>query len=152
MIQASDLQDATLAIDATGIGRDIMAMFNNAHKSGLLGEWWPIAYVITGAGVGESSAAAPKGYFRVSKTDLVARLIATLEQKTLVVPAALPDAEHLERELANFRRTITKRGLATYAAEGTREHDDLVSALMLSMWRENPHSDARRVAATVPAA
>jgi hypothetical protein len=144
MLSASGLEDALLAIDCTGIGRAIYLMFTNAKDKGRLGRFYPIPYVIAGSGeTGESR----RGFFRVLKVDLVAKLIEAMEGDLIDIPASLHDAAHLERELSNFRRKVTQKGAQTYAAEGTREHDDLVTATMLAIFRENTYTQPRRMAA-----
>lgn len=151
MMQTSGLEGAILAIDATGIGRAIYELFYNAWRHDLLGELRPIPYVVVGNG--ESTFRTK--YRRVVKEDLVGKLIVALENQLLAIPSGLAYAADLELELANFRRTIKKKGAASYAADGTREHDDLVSSLLLSMWRHNPYVEPRKVAApalVVPAA
>jgi hypothetical protein len=146
MLVASGIEEAVLAVDATGVGRDVWKMFDAAYRNTEADslKQWPIPYFITGTG---ESTFGPNKYRRVTKVDLVGKLIAVLEGQLLEIPASLAHAADLERELANFRRTIAKKGQATFAANGTREHDDLVSALMLSLWHRHTIVEPRYAAA-----
>lgn len=144
MLTASGLEDALLAIDCTGIGREIYHMFTNAKDAGRLGNYYAHPYVIAGSG---ESGESPRGFYRVLKVDLVGKLIAALEGHLIDIPTGLHDAAHLERELSNFRRKVTQKGLQTFAADGAREHDDLVVALMLGIYRANLYTQPRRIAA-----
>jgi hypothetical protein len=47
--------------------------------------------------------------------------------------AALPHAEVLVRELQAFKVEITEAGTETYGGKG--QHDDLVLAVALAVWR-----------------
>lgn len=73
------------------------------------------------------------GSWNVPKRDLVAVLQVLLQANLLRWSTKLPLAPRLERELADFRVTITKARNETFGAEAS-QHDDLVLAVMLAAW------------------
>jgi hypothetical protein len=70
---------------------------------------------------------------RVPKRDLISTMSVLLEQRRLRIPRSLPIADLLTKELQEFKRTVTKVGNDTYAAERD-QHDDMVLALALACW------------------
>ncbi|HVK13905.1 MAG TPA: hypothetical protein VM597_34500 [Gemmataceae bacterium] len=83
---------------------------------------------------GHRAECGTDGVWRVPKADLVTALQLALQGRRLVVPAALPDAEVLARELFAFR---AKPATADPAAVDWREgrDDDLVLAVALAVWQ-----------------
>ena len=117
---------ATLIIDSTGVGRAVLDQFRAAGLA-------PVAVTITG---GDRVTRAGNEW-HVPKRDLVAAVQVALQNGQLQIAQALPLAETLRAELANFRMTISLSGHDSYGA-GTpwREgaHDDLVLATALATW------------------
>jgi hypothetical protein len=65
--------------------------------------------------------------------------LTALESGRLRIAADLPLGPALQRELAAFKAKIGRNGHASF--EGAGEHDDLVIALALGVWRaEAVHS------------
>ena len=60
--------------------------------------------------------------------------MAALESGRLKVAQGLRHGEALVRELRDFRVTVTSPGRTAYG--GASEHDDLVIAVGLAVWRE----------------
>lgn len=137
LLGTEPLGEAILVLDATGVGRGVVDMFNEAYHAGKLGRWWPVPITITG---GQEAHG-----LNVPKQDLVAALQAPLQLGRLKVAKGLPAGDLLEKELLAFRAKITSAGNATYEAERERDHDDLVIALALSVWRENHYVEPRWV-------
>lgn len=118
-----DMAGARLVIDATGVGRPVLDLF---RASGLD----PTAVTITGA----DRAAGNFRSARVPKRDLVNVVLLALQADTLHIPAELPHAATLGRELGEMRRKISTNGHDTYGVWQDGEHDDLVLALALALW------------------
>ena len=119
------LADASLTVDATGVGRGVMDLFNDATRDGGLPSW---AYPIT--------ITAPL------KRDMVSRVQALLQSGRLLIAKGLPLGEQLERELVGFRAKNSTAGHTTYEAVTSAVHDDLVTALCLAVW--NPGRSMNR--------
>ena len=121
------LGKATLVLDATGVGRPIVDMFNAAGL-GLK----PIAVQVHGG----SATNYDKGTWHVPKRDLVSSAKRLLGEKSLRIAEGLQHGETLTTELQNYRVAINiATGHDSYDAwrhEGS--HDDLVFALCLTTW------------------
>lgn len=70
----------------------------------------------------------------VPKRVLVSRLDAAMHLGELTFAKELREAPALEQELKDFNRHVTEAGRSVYAArEG--QHDDLVLAVAIALWR-----------------
>jgi len=129
-----------LVVDATGVGRAVLEMLRPLIRCPLL------EVTIT---TGEEERACGGGRWHVPKRDLVAGVSAELGAKQLRVAAALPDAAVLLQELRQFRMKISAAGRDTYSAWREGDHDDLVLAVALALWRARrvvkPVNGARRL-------
>jgi hypothetical protein len=65
---------------------------------------------------------------------LVTTVQALLHDGRLLIQKDLPDAPALRAELEDFRATVTDSGRWTFGAR-SGQHDDLVLALALAVWR-----------------
>ena len=121
------LGKANLILDATGVGRPIVDMFNAAGL-GLK----PVAVQVHGG----SATNYDKGSWHVPKRDLVSSAKRLLGEQSLRIADGLQHGETLTTELQNYRVNINiATGHDTYEAwrhEGS--HDDLVFALCLTTW------------------
>jgi hypothetical protein len=116
---------ATLIVDATGVGRPVVDLFDAA---GL----YPVRVTITGG----DSVTEAHGDLRVPKRDLVTALQVFLHEGRLKVAASLPEKGVLVDELLAFRAKIDPHTAHdSYGAHGEGVHDDLVLALALAAWR-----------------
>ncbi len=140
------LKNCPLVIDATGVGAAVLDMF---YSLGII----PIAVTITGGDVAkckaEAEAEAKKkvGLFytpsarelntwTVPKRDLVAAVTVGLQTHTLKISSSLPDSKTLVDELLNFKLKINpKTAHDSYEAWRVGDHDDLVLAVALPLWR-----------------
>lgn len=68
------------------------------------------------------------------KRELVSVLQILLQEGRLAVPAELPDAALLRRELLQFRVRISGAANETFGAWREGEHDDMVIAVALACW------------------
>jgi hypothetical protein len=114
--------DAALIIDATGVGRPVVDLFEAKRV-------YPVAVTIT---AGETMARDGHRY-RVPKRDLVTSIEILLQERRLKIGEAVRDRAAMIDELLSFRASVTAAGRDTFAAEGSA-HDDLVIALALALW------------------
>lgn len=112
-----------LAVDGTGVGRAVVDMVRPVYQ--------PTPVLITG---GAAVTVDPEGYWHVPKRDLVGVLQALLQSRRLRIPAALPLADTLARELGAFRVKLTAAANESFEAWRERDHDDLVLAVALAAW------------------
>jgi hypothetical protein len=75
------------------------------------------------------------GEVRVPKKELVSATQSCLQRRTLKIAPMLREAETLRRELGAFRVKVhAATGNETFEAWRSRDHDDLVLAVALSVW------------------
>jgi hypothetical protein len=89
------------------------------------------AVTITG---GDREAQTAVGW-SVPKQDLIAGVQVVLERGELRIARELKDAGSLMRELMDMRMERREGGRVKLGANGAGEHDDLVIALALAVWR-----------------
>jgi len=114
---------ATLVADATGVGRPVIDMFDQAGLT-------PVAVTITG---GDTVNRHGSNY-TVPKRDLVSTLQVLLQSGRLKIAKQLPEAKALVDELLNFKVKITVNANDTYGSWREGVHDDLVLAVALACW------------------
>jgi hypothetical protein len=117
-----------VAVDATGVGAPIVDML----RAGRLG-CEVAAVTITGGE--KASGAGPGNAWSVPKQDLMAGVQVLLERRQLKIAPTLKEAGALVRELTDVKMTAGARGRLRMGADGSGEHDDLVVALGLAVWR-----------------
>lgn len=117
--------NVSLAVDATGVGRPVVDMLEEARIGATL-----YALTLTGG----DSVQRDGRQIRVPKRDVVSSVACLLQTGRLRIPRSLPGAEVLERELIRFRAKITLSGHDTYEAWREADHDDLVLAVALGCW------------------
>jgi hypothetical protein len=119
---------ADLVIDATGVGRPVVQLFERAGLK-------PIAVTITS---GDAETRTPEGEWRVAKLQLVSRLQALLHSGELRTAEGLTEAKAFASELMDFRATFSDSGNVRFGArEG--QHDDLVLAVAIGAWWASRH-------------
>jgi hypothetical protein len=114
--------DATLTIDATGVGKPVADMFVYAGVN-------PRLVMITGG----TTETRDGNVSSVPHIVLISQLQALLHQGRLRILRALPDAGTLARELSDFRIAFTQSGNMTFNARSGK-HDDLLLATALAVW------------------
>ena len=123
MMQRSPIRNnCELAVDATGVGRPVVDLF---ERAGLR----PIAITITAG----NSVGGDDDDRSIPKILLVSRLQALLHSNELKISAGLVEAAALVRELKDFRYEFTAAGNPTFGAR-TGSHDDLVLATAVAAW------------------
>lgn len=75
------------------------------------------------------------GIFRIPKKDLIHGLVVLFEEGKLRLIDDHPEARALVSELGNMRIKVTSETQAGYEAWRQNQHDDLVFALALAVWR-----------------
>lgn len=118
------LDRTPLIVDATGVGLPVVEMMRQAGLG-------PTACTITSDF--NVTIDPYDGGYRVPKRDLISTMSVLLEQRRLKIPTTLPNSAMLVKELQEFKRTVTKVGNDSYAAERDR-HDDMVLTIALACW------------------
>ena len=116
----------SIAVDATGVGAPVVDMLRAARLGCEI-----TAVTITG---GDRQTQSGQNY-NVPKRDLLAAVQVLLERGELKIARSLKQLGPLLRELSDFRSTTSGDGRVRLGAEGCGEHDDLVIALALAVWR-----------------
>jgi hypothetical protein len=116
--------NAVLLVDATGVGRPVVDMLDQAKLD-------PQAITITGG----SAVSVDGREYRVPKRDLAMCVQVLLQNRRLVFAAGLPLLDVLKRELQSFEVKIDpKTAHDSYLAWREGAHDDLVLAVALACW------------------
>ncbi len=121
-----------IAVDATGVGRPVVDMIEEANLRGDI-----YAVTITGG----DATTLEKRDCRVPKRDLVSTVAVLLQTDRLRIARDLKEAPILERELRAFRAKISVSGNDSYEAWRERDHDDLVLAVSLAVWLREKGED-----------
>ena len=117
-----------LAVDATGVGRPIVDLVRDELDDGV----HLTAVTISG---GEKCPQAPlyRSEITMGKVFMVSRLQALLQSRRIVMPKKSLDAQGLATELLDFEIRVGRDAHAEMGAFKTGTHDDLVTALGLSV-------------------
>ena len=119
---------SVLVIDATGVGRAVVDIFNDRYLR-------PVAVTITGG-----NRVTREGMeYCVPKRDLIGALEVAMQTSRLKVAKELSEAKTLMSEMLNFKRKVTIAGHDTYKAWREGQHDDLVLATALATWYADRH-------------
>ena len=117
-----------VAVDATGVGSPVVEML---QKAGLGCEIVPVT--ITS---GERESQTAQGW-SVPKKDLMTGLQLGLEDGSLVIARRMKEVGALARELVDVKAKGARIG-----AEGAGQHDDLVIAVALAVWKAKQRKKA----------
>ncbi len=112
-----------VAIDATGLGGPVVEMATRKLRPS------PIGVTITAG----SNATTRYGRWTAPKQDLVGSLSVELQNHTLHAAPALADLATLTDELKGYSYDTTATG-TTCSNDARTQHDDMVVALMLSVY------------------
>jgi hypothetical protein len=127
LVRQSDIRDqCSLVLDITGVGIPVADMFRSARLGCGLD-----AVTITSGG----RQTSVNSEYSVPRQDLISGVQLMLEQGLLRISAAMPQRGRLVRELMSMRMTRSPTGNVRLGADGSGEHDDLVIALALAVWR-----------------
>jgi hypothetical protein len=124
-LQPPLLENCALVVDATGVGRPVVDLFQVAGCQ-------PIGVMIT-AGT-QAHYDDETGYWMVPKKELVSSVQVGLQQGTLRIARSLPEMQTLAQELTQFQAKITAAANVVTGAWREGQHDDLVLALALAVW------------------
>ena len=116
--------NATLVVDATGLGAPVVEMIRDKEMDCTL-----MPVIITAGERGHLD----RGYRTVPKRDLISNLEIMLERGELRTADKLPNRARLVEEMMNMKSKPTKSGNEVIGAEG-KHHDDLVLAVALAAW------------------
>jgi hypothetical protein len=127
MVQDDELRGrCALVVDGTGVGAPVVDLLRGARLGCELS-----AVTITGG----DREGQNGNVWSVPKRDLIAGVQLALEQGELRIARELRESGALVRELLDMRMTVVGSGRVRLGADGCREHDDLVIALALAVWR-----------------
>jgi hypothetical protein len=126
-LRSSELRDqCTLVVDSTGVGIPVIEMLRGAKMGCEV-----LAVTITG---GERATQHGQNW-NVPKKDLMSGVQLLLDEGRLRIAKDLPEAGWLVKELVDVRVRQKASGRVRMGADGYGEHDDLVIALALAVWR-----------------
>ena len=114
-----------LVVDATGVGRPVLDVM---RERGLK----PIGITITG---GIDAVEREWNDIRVPKRTLAAIMQVVLQSGRLKIAADMELTPALTRELETFKVKINVNGSEAFEAWRETDHDDLVLAAALAVWR-----------------
>lgn len=117
LFDRKQLTGSALVPDYTGVGRPVFDLLKTKRVRARM-----VPVLTTGGKV--CHQAADTGVWSVPKTDLVSTLQVLLQGGYLKIEQSLPLAGRLQKELSDFRVTITKARNETFGAEQS-QHDDL---------------------------
>lgn len=121
----------TLIVDATGVGRAVVNMFERAIKP--MQDTCPGLEGITIHGGRNSGRSEDGNGWNVSKLDLIASVQACLGEGRLRIVRSLQHADLLRKEFQDYRVKLSAVGHESYDAR-SGQHDDLVLALAMCIW------------------
>jgi hypothetical protein len=116
------LAASLLVVDATGVGRAVVDMIRDGSLAATVSAWT----ITAGHRIGDRT---------VPKKDLVGAVQAALGTRRLKIAPELPLSDMLRKELETFRVKVSPDRNETFESWRERDHDDLVLALALAVWR-----------------
>lgn len=127
LTRAEPLAGAKVVVDVTAVGHGVLDLLRDLDPRPQL-----VPVVVT---AGHHAEYGPHDAWLVPKKDLVTGLQLLLQGRRLAIPATLPEAGLLARELGNFRAKVSLAAnpLEAEWREGT--DDDLVLAVALGCWQ-----------------
>jgi len=131
LVTSEELRHGCLvAADATGVGDPVLDILRGARLGCEV-----TAVTITSGSKATASGSVAAPACGVPKQDLIAGLQVILESRELKIAEGLAETGTLVRELMDVRYYSGMRGRQRIGADGSGEHDDLVIALALAVWR-----------------
>ena len=122
---------AGLVVDGTGVGAPVVDMLRAAR----LGCEVTDVRITSGEREHSNGSQHLAPLVHVPKRDLIAGLQVAMGNRELRISPKLADTPVLVRELMDMKMTYLDRGRVRMGADGFGEHDDLVIALALAVWR-----------------
>jgi Terminase RNaseH-like domain len=122
-------ESCQLVVDATGVGKPVVDALQ-ASQPGC----WMTAVTIT-SGNKQHYRSGESSSINVPKQNLMAGVQLALENGELRIPKAMVSAGTLMRELLDMRMSHREVGGVRFGAERSGQHDDLVVALALAVWK-----------------
>lgn len=126
LVAAEPLDDAPVVVDVTAVGTEVLDLFRELDARPAV-----VPVFVT---AGHQAEQGTNGAWLVPKKDLVTGLQLLLQGRKLTIPAALPEANLLARELGNFRARPTLAADPLQAEWREGKDDDLVLAVAVAGW------------------
>jgi hypothetical protein len=117
-------EPAAVWMDRTGVGDGVVEMLQAEGISP-----WKVVL-----GAGQNWALNPGRRISLPKSIAVSELNVVLQNGAIGIAADLPFLDQLVRELGTYRVTTTASGADSFNSQTEADHDDLVVALMLSVF------------------
>jgi hypothetical protein len=128
LAQLPEMRDKPeLWIDATGVGRAVLNIFQEARLD-------PVGVAIT---AGAMAHRVSHSDIRIPKRELASLMQATLQTERVTIARDLAHSLTLEDELSNFGVKLAAGGNESYEGR-SGVHDDLVLALAIAVWAAVP--------------
>jgi hypothetical protein len=134
-----EIGQVTLSVDGTGVGRGVVDIMKREFAERARRGYAPRLdfrpVTVTGGEGAVRRPATSKGYWSVSKKDLVFPLVASFQQGAVRIARDVDDRRALVDELTNYQMKVNI-ATGSLAFEPWREgqHDDLVFAVALALW------------------
>jgi hypothetical protein len=135
------LESAMIAYDATGIGASWAELFRRRHMAGELTNLHPRGYTVSGE-------QTPSHKLSVRKIDLMSKIQVCANERRLELDPDLYLADRFAMQLQAITAKPTSTGRLSFGAPQAT-HDDLVTAVSLSMYARSPAEP--RMYGTTPA-
>jgi hypothetical protein len=116
----------TWAVDATGVGAGVAEMITKALPTETV-----IAIYLTG---GITTTMPSWCEVHLPKSQMISALVAAFSSGTMHLPANARELDSVIEELTSYEIRVSEAGWDSYGAFKTGAHDDLVTALGLSLW------------------
>lgn len=120
----------TLFLDATGVGTPIVDALRRARVEASL---QPVYFTHGDRRVLRLDKHSHVPYVSLGKAWLVSRLQTLLQQRRILLPPSLTEADVLKDELLNYEIRVDENANDRYGAFKVGKHDDLVTALGLAV-------------------
>jgi hypothetical protein len=127
LLTSEELADAPVVVDVTAVGTGVLDLFKELEPQSRV-----LRVVVT---AGHHAEYGPHATWLVPKKELVTGLQLLLQGRRLAIPAAMPEAALLARELGNFRAKVSLAADPLEAEWREGQDDDLVLAVALACWK-----------------
>jgi hypothetical protein len=126
LLETEALAGSPVAVDVTAVGTGVLDLLGDLDARPEV-----VPVVVT---AGHHAEIGSHNVWQVPKKDLVTGLQLLLQGRRLAIPATMPEADLLARELGNFRAKISLSANPLEAEWREGQDDDLVLAVALGCW------------------
>ncbi len=116
-----------VVVDVTGVGRAVLEMVEEAGVQNI------VPVLITSGN--DVTFDEETGIWHVPKKEIISVLQVVIQGRRMKFSKHLPLAGTFEKELLAFKAKVTKKGNDQYEAWRARDHDDIVLAGGIALWK-----------------